>query len=161
MSIKDMFDLYPFKKVGGPRITYTCKIIDFNPKGKWTDFILLEMHFKQNIEHSDKMEKIWDGIKCNCLEGQIRKKVKQRNHKISCLKKNLPDETKNEIKKDLKEIYHGVENEFGHWEFDDPWTQGEPFCQDYDPRGKFIQLEFDGVNWEVVKIKQNKRCVFE
>lgn len=161
MKMKDMYDLYPYKSSSQMRKTYTCKIIDFEYDGNWLTLKLLEMYFKQEISFCDKIDKIWKGIKCNCPQKEIRNIFRQREHKEKCLTKNISNQSKKEIRKELKEKYNGFEDDEGYWEYNDPWRDNEPYCKDYNLVGKFIQLEFDGDNWEIVEIKSSKRCVFD
>lgn len=159
MEIKDMNNLYPSPKLG---TTFTCKIVGFKYNGKWLTLNLLEMHFKENIEFTDKVDKIWNSIKCNCPQNPIRKRVKEREHKQRCLlATNISHQTKEVIRKELKDHFNGFEHTDGHWVYSDPWSGNQPHCEDYNLDNKFIQLHFDGSNWEIVQIKESKRCVFD
>lgn len=65
----ELQELYPRTERNEGKI-YCCKILEYRNCccRRYTEFVLLEMHHKVQIEWSEKLRKVLKGVKCECPE---------------------------------------------------------------------------------------------
>jgi hypothetical protein len=109
-----------------------CSVVDYVCEGKWTTFAIKVLSENSEMyQFSDKLYKIYKCAECKCGEKSWRAKFEEQKADP------VFDE---DYRHDLDDFYckHG-----------------------WDLRGREIVLEFDGANWEGVKVAKLKRCRVE